>query len=130
MKRSATRTSAMIAVAVSGLAGTLVSTGGAAAVAAENGNNGRIKNVIYLLGDGMGVTQVAATRERYEGLNGQLAMETLPVKGFVSTYAVEKLSGQPGIGRSRRGSAVSCRKSPVAGPPLCSWPVECRKRGP
>jgi alkaline phosphatase len=95
VKRSATRTSAMIAVAVSGLAGTLVSTGGAA-VAAENGNNGRIKNVIYLLGDGMGVTQVAATRQRYAGPTGRLAMETLPSKGFVSTFAVEKKSGQPG----------------------------------
>ena len=67
-----------------------------AAVAADQGNNGRIKNVIYLLGDGMGVTQVAATRERYEGVDGQLSMESLPVKGFVSTYAVERNSGQPG----------------------------------
>jgi alkaline phosphatase len=66
------------------------------AFAGAQGNEGRIKNVIYLLGDGMGVTQVAATRERYAGLNGQLAMETLPAKGFVSTYSVEKLSGQPG----------------------------------
>ncbi len=66
------------------------------AYAASQGNDGRIKNVIYLLGDGMGVTQVAATRQRYEGLDGRLAMETLPSKGFVSTYAIEKLSGQPG----------------------------------
>ena len=37
---------------------------------------------------------------------------------------------QPGIGRSLRGSAVIWRKTPVSGPPLCSCPVECRKRGP
>lgn len=67
-----------------------------AAVAADQGNNGTVKNVIYLLGDGMGVTQVAAARERYEGLDGQLTMETLPAKGFVSTYSVERSSGQPG----------------------------------
>ncbi len=66
------------------------------ALAESDNNNGDVTNVIYLLGDGMGVTQVAATRERYAGLNGQLAMETLPSKGFVSTYAVEKSSGQPG----------------------------------
>ncbi len=66
------------------------------ALADSEDSNGSIKNVIYLLGDGMGVTQVAATRERYQGLNGQLAMETLPAKGFVSTYSVERNSGQPG----------------------------------
>ena len=94
MNRNAKRLSAAVAVAASGLAGTLASAAGTASAA--DSNDGRIKNVIYLLGDGMGVTQVAATRQRYEGPSGQLAMETLPSKGFVSTYAVEKKSGQPG----------------------------------
>ncbi len=66
------------------------------ALADSEDGKGSIKNVIYLLGDGMGVTQVAATRERYDGPNGQLTMETLPSKGFVSTYSVERNSGQPG----------------------------------
>ncbi|MCQ6273306.1 alkaline phosphatase, partial [Pseudarthrobacter sp. R1] len=54
------------------------------------------KNVIYLLGDGMGPTQVAAGRERFYGAGGKLVMETLPAHGTVSTYAVQKNSGQPG----------------------------------
>ena len=36
----------------------------------------------------------------------------------------------PGIGRSGTSVGVICKKSPVSGPPLCSCPVECRKRGP
>ncbi|WP_144662939.1 alkaline phosphatase [Paenarthrobacter nicotinovorans] len=68
------------------------------ATAAPEGNNGRAKNVIYLLGDGMGRTHVTAGRERFYGAEGKLAMETLPAQGYVSTYAVEKNSGQPGQG--------------------------------
>ena len=54
------------------------------------------KNVIYLLGDGMGRSHVTAARERYYGAEGRLVMETLPSHGSVSTYSVEKNSGQPG----------------------------------
>jgi len=35
----------------------------------------KIKNVIYLLGDGMGRTHVTAARERYYGADGKLNME-------------------------------------------------------
>ena len=56
----------------------------------------RIKNVIYLLGDGMGRTHVTAARERYYGAAGNLVMETLPAVGQISTYAVQQGSGQPG----------------------------------
>lgn len=55
-----------------------------------------VKNVIYLLGDGMGRTHVTAARERYYGLEGHLNMETAPVVGQVSTYSVQKGSAQPG----------------------------------
>ncbi|TCJ24106.1 alkaline phosphatase [Nocardioides jejuensis] len=55
-------------------------------------------NVIYLLGDGMGRTHVTAGRERFYGAHGKLNMEKLPVVGQVSTYSVEKNSGQPGSG--------------------------------
>ncbi|TFB87335.1 alkaline phosphatase [Cryobacterium algoricola] len=76
----------------------LTGLGGAALTASADDGNDRTRatNVIYLLGDGMGRTHVTAARERYYGAAGKLAMETLPAQGFVSTYAVEKLSGQPG----------------------------------
>lgn len=62
----------------------------------DKGNNGQIRNVIYLLGDGMGRTHVTAGRERFYGANGELNMEKLSAQGHVSTYAVQKGSGQPG----------------------------------
>ncbi len=79
-------------VGASGLVGLSAST----AIAAPEDRGGRIKNVIYLLGDGMGVTHVTAGRERFYGAAGELAMESMPSHGLVGTYAVQKNSGQPG----------------------------------
>ena len=62
---------------------------------ANNGNHGKIKNVIYLLGDGMSRSHVTAARDRYYGAAGKLQMEKLPAVGQVSTYAVQQGSGQP-----------------------------------
>ncbi|HYN30878.1 MAG TPA: alkaline phosphatase [Dermatophilaceae bacterium] len=88
------RTAAAGALAVA----TGLGVAGAAAGPATGADSGKreIRNVIYLLGDGMGRTHVTAARERYEGADGQLAMERLPVVGQVSTYSVERMSGQPG----------------------------------
>ena len=88
---SATLITALVATAM------VAATAGVASAQGDpGGNQGRAKNVIYLLGDGMGRTHVTAARERYYGTDGKLTMETLPSQGFISTYAVEKLSGQPG----------------------------------
>ncbi|MDO7868916.1 alkaline phosphatase [Nocardioides jiangxiensis] len=69
---------------------------GLAAVGSADAATPRPHNVIYLLGDGMGRTHVTAGRERFYGAHGKLNMEKLPVVGQVSTYSVEKNSGQPG----------------------------------
>jgi alkaline phosphatase len=65
-------------------------------VSAEAAQGPRVRNVIYLLGDGMGRTHVTAARDRYYGAAGSLNMEKLPVVGQVRTYSVQKKSGQPG----------------------------------
>ncbi len=78
-------------------AAALTATTGVAAEATQNAaGGGKVKNVIYLLGDGMGRTHVTAARDRYYGASGLLNMERLPVVGQVKTYAVQKKSGQPG----------------------------------
>lgn len=76
-------------------AGAFATVGSQAAVAAEK-DDGKVTNVIYLVGDGMGRTHVTAGRERFFGAAGKLTMETLPSQGSVSTYAVQRNSGQPG----------------------------------
>ncbi|MFI9503327.1 alkaline phosphatase [Nocardia sp. NPDC052566] len=56
---------------------------------------GQVRNIIYLLGDGMGRSHITAARERFYGASGRLTMERLPHIGAVSTYAVEPNSAQP-----------------------------------
>ncbi|CAI9404632.1 alkaline phosphatase [Nocardioides sp. T2.26MG-1] len=97
MRRPAPSTTALLALAV---ASTVLGSLGVASATdardeAKPGKND-IKNVIYLLGDGMGRTHVTAARERYYGADGELVMESLPAVGQVSTYAVQPGSGQPG----------------------------------
>lgn len=105
MRRPARGTAALLALVVaSGLAGTVsvanatYGSGGHGGHGGHDnhGGKGKIKNVIYLLGDGMGRTHVTAARERYYGADGQLVMERFPAVGQVSTYAVQQGSGQPG----------------------------------
>lgn len=96
MRRPARSTSVVLALAVaSSVIGTL-GVANADPRGSEKPKKNDIKNVIYLLGDGMGRTHVTAASERYYGGNGELVMESLPAVGQVSTYAVEPMSGQPG----------------------------------
>ena len=53
-------------------------TSAGTAMAGRESSNNEVRNVIYLLGDGMGRTHVTAARERYYGADGKLVMETLP----------------------------------------------------
>src|SRR3954466_5863681 len=43
--------------------------------------------------------------------------------------SVAKLNESPGTSKSVAGSWTIWTNAPVLGPPLCSCPVECRKRG-
>src|SRR5436190_7478779 len=47
-----------------------------------------------------------------------------------ASSSVPKEKDSPGMGTSSRGAAVTTRKTPVSAPPLWSWPVECKYRGP
>ena len=83
-------------VLASGLAGSVTVAEANSPGRGGHGDKDKIKNVIYLLGDGMGRTHVTAARERYYGAAGKLNMERFPQVGQVSTYAVQTNSGQPG----------------------------------
>jgi len=45
------------------------------------------KNVIFFLGDGMGMTTLTAARIYSAGEDGQLTIDSLPESGFVKTYS-------------------------------------------
>ncbi|GAA1153450.1 alkaline phosphatase [Kitasatospora gansuensis] len=107
MRRSLWQTSAVL-VAVGALVGGTAATASSETYESSNHRDqDKIRNVIYLLGDGMGRTHVTAGRERYYGAAGKLAMERLPYTGAVSTYAVEKGSQQPALVTDSASSATA-----------------------
>ncbi|MBC7374240.1 MAG: alkaline phosphatase, partial [Frankiales bacterium] len=91
MKRSLTCLG-VSALALSVVAGVVV-----APAAQAQTRQSEAKNIILFIGDGMGRTHVTAGRQRFYGAAGRLNMETLPVVGQVSTYAVEESSTQPSL---------------------------------
>ncbi|MCU1692362.1 MAG: alkaline phosphatase [Frankiales bacterium] len=69
----------------------------APAALAQSAPASPVTNVIYLLGDGMGVTHINAARQRYAGAAGRLEMEKADATGKVSTYAVEEGTSTPAL---------------------------------
>ena len=51
-------------------------------------NAGRAKNVILLIGDGMGDSEITIARNYTVGAGGRLALDTLPLTGAMTTYSV------------------------------------------
>ena len=52
-------------------------------------SDGKVRNVILCIGDGMGVNQVALASMKAAGLGGKLYMERLPVSGLVRTHSAD-----------------------------------------
>ena len=67
--------------------------------AAANGESGEampagtppVRNVILVVGDGLGFNQLTAARAELVGPNGRLFLETLPVATWVTTHSVDNL---------------------------------------
>jgi len=51
---------------------------------------GRADNVILFLGDGMGESEITIARNYHVGAAGRLAMDTLPLTGAYTTYALQE----------------------------------------
>lgn len=52
--------------------------------------NGNAKNVILMIGDGMGDSEITIARNYEVGAAGRLAMDALPLTGAVTTYFVSE----------------------------------------
>ena len=53
-------------------------------------DGGRARNVIMFLGDGMGDSEITIARNYQAGANGSLWMDTLPLTGEYTTYALQE----------------------------------------
>jgi alkaline phosphatase len=51
---------------------------------------GKARNVIVLIGDGMGDSEITIARNYQVGANGRLAMDAFPLSGEYTTYSVQK----------------------------------------
>ncbi|MGQ0656935.1 MAG: alkaline phosphatase [Chromatiales bacterium] len=54
-------------------------------------NGEAVRNIIYMIGDGMGMGQIVAARMRAHGADGQLALDRMPVLGHITTYSSDEL---------------------------------------
>jgi len=89
------RMAVLAASAALALTGGSIAAQSASAADGRDGGHGTAKNVILLIGDGMGETHVDAASIRYYGASGALTMEKLPVLGSVQTFAVERGGAKP-----------------------------------
>lgn len=51
----------------------------------------KAKNVIFMIGDGMGLSQITAARIRTRGADGRLYMDRMPIAGLVTTHSANRL---------------------------------------
>lgn len=51
----------------------------------------QIKNIILMIGDGMGIAQIVSTRVFYRGAAGKLNIQKMPVVGLVDTHSADEL---------------------------------------
>ena len=54
-------------------------------------SSSKVKSIILLIWDGMGLSQIAATRIKFYGADGRLHMERMPVTGLMNTHAANWL---------------------------------------
>jgi alkaline phosphatase len=63
-----------------------------------------VRNVIFLIGDGMGLSQVTLARIKAVGLRGKLHMERMPINGLVRTHSADNLVTDS----AASGTALAC----------------------
>jgi alkaline phosphatase len=57
-----------------------------------------VKNVIFYIGDGMGITQITSSRIYLMGANERFNIEKMPVTGFMATHSIDRLITDSGAG--------------------------------
>jgi len=83
----------------------------------ERGQDGyrgrRAKNVIFFVGDGMGVSTVTATRVFSVGLDGQLVMDQFPYTALSKTYSSDSITPDSAPTMSAMMTGVNTNQSVI-----------------
>ena len=94
---------------------------------------GPVRNVILLIGDGMGLAQIAAGRILKLGSEGRLHLERFPTIGLVTTHAADTLISKSDAAATALASGVKTSNGRIgtdsAGRPLASLLERLRDAG-
>ena len=77
------------------------------------GGGRRARNVILFIGDGMGVSTVAATRVFSVGVAGQLAMDQFPYTALSRTYSADSITPDSAPTMSAMMTGVNTNQSVI-----------------
>jgi alkaline phosphatase len=100
----------------------LVAAGGAAAAAGGSGDDRdddrgrtgrRARNVIFFIGDGMGVSTVTATRVYSVGVDGQLVLDQFPHTALSRTYSADSITPDSAPTMSAMMTGVNTNQSVI-----------------
>ncbi|KNC92169.1 alkaline phosphatase [Trabulsiella odontotermitis] len=95
--------------------GDITTPGGARRLSADQAdairasiNSGKAKNIILLIGDGMGDSEITAARNYAEGAGGYFkGIDALPLTGQYTHYALDKKTGKPDYVTDSAASATA-----------------------
>jgi len=73
----------------------------------------RVKNILLLIGDGMGLTQVAAARIKALGAEGRLYIERMPVTGLINVHSADKLITDSGAASTALATGYKTRNGMI-----------------
>ncbi len=74
---------------------------------------GKVKNVILMIGDGMGLAEVSTARIRAVGPGGRLHLDRMPVTGFATTYSADGLITDSAAGATALASGFKTNNGMV-----------------
>jgi len=72
--------------------------------ARQSGPRQEVRNIIFMIGDGMGLPQINAARFKSVGADGSLAIDSFPVVGLLKTHAADELITDS----AAAGTAMAC----------------------
>lgn len=73
----------------------------------------KVKNIVFFIGDGMGIAQIQSARIKSRGATGRLNMELMPVTGFVNTCAADKLITDSSAGGTALASGIKTNNGAI-----------------
>ena len=72
-----------------------------------------VRNIIFYIGDGMGITQITSARIYAVGPDGRLTIDRFPITGLVTTHSADRLVTDSAAGATAMSTGVKTRNGIV-----------------